>query len=194
MTNLNNREDWLNKAVQLLRPLFEDKEVQPPPAIQISVGYVKGAKKNQVAWCYASKASSCGTVSNIFVSPEREDTDVAILGSVLHEMIHAADDCASDHKGRFQRVNKAMGFLGKPTSSADKSEALVLLLEDVADQLGPYPHIAMIGHERLTAQKTYMLLIEHKPCGFKIRATKKQVESAVEEITCWVCGEAATIE
>jgi len=54
-------------------------------------------------------------------------------------MIHAADDCASGHRGHFAEIATRAGFDGKMTSSHASMDLAAELLT-LADELGDYPH------------------------------------------------------
>ena len=78
------------------------------------------------------------SVNHIFLGPQEGDP-AAMLVSLLHELIHAADDCASGHKGTFAEAATRLGFEGPMTQTPPGLEltAEVILL---AEALGPFPH------------------------------------------------------
>ncbi len=170
---MKNREDWLNEAVEKMRPWFDGMEAQPPAVVRVSTGWSRGAKKNQVGWCWKSSVATDAS-SNIFISPERSEP-VAILATLLHELCHSADDCRDSHAGRFRRLWKLHGFEGKPTTSVP-SEALKTRLEALAEALGPYPHASLNPGEKIKTQKTYMIKLECKGCGMVVRTTQKWLD------------------
>lgn len=185
MVNLQNREDWLSEAVRLIRPWFADLGETLPENIKISIGWSKGAKGNAVGVCWPSRAAADGS-TNIFMTPERGEEDVVqILGTIVHEMNHASDDCESQHKGHFAKLNRQLGFLGKPTSSAEKTPELIARLEELAGLLGPFPHAAVTPVGKEKTQKTYMIKVSHE-CGYTLRTTQKFLDIAVP--TCPACG------
>ena len=87
--------------------------------------------------CWARRASA-DDVNHIFLGPQEGDP-AAMLVSLLHELIHAADDCASGHKGTFAEAATRLGFEGPMTQTPPGLEltAEVILL---AEALGPFPH------------------------------------------------------
>lgn len=187
--NLKNREDWLNEAVNRIRPWFEELEAQPPANVKVSTGWSRGAKKNQAAWCWKSSVASDGS-SNIFVSPEyAKATDV--LRFLTHELCHAADDCRDSHAGRFRRLWKAVGFEGKPTAS-QAGEVLMAKIEILAAELGEYPHAELHPGEKIKTQKTYMIKLECKGCGMIVRTTEKWLDQS--GLPSCGCGEGEMVE
>ncbi|MEV5084376.1 hypothetical protein AB0K74_38230 [Streptomyces sp. NPDC056159] len=134
------REDWLHKAIDALRPDFENIGFPIPKKVHISVGFGYGAKRESLTIlgeCWSSRASEDG-VNHIFISPEIDDA-LLVLATLVHELVHAADDCKSGHKGAFAKHAKALGLTGRMTATVagpDLSEKLVKL----AKKLGPYSH------------------------------------------------------
>lgn len=177
--NLNTRESWLDQAVLLMRPWFDELNVELPKVIKVSVGWSKGAKGNTVGTCWPSTTSADNS-TNIFIMPERDDNErVAVLGTLLHEMNHASDNCESKHAGHFAKLNRRLGFLGKPTSSAERTVELNVKLTELGEILGVYPHAAITPNTKETVQKTYQRpfgCMEHDFPDVRARMTRKQYE------------------
>ncbi len=179
-----NREDWLNEAVTRMRPWFDGFEVEPPSVVRVSTGWSRGAKKNQVGWCWRSDVATDKS-SNIFISPEQSEP-VKILATLLHELCHASDDCRDSHAGRFRRLWKLHGFEGKPTTSVPGPE-LFKKLETLASELGEYPHSELKPGNKIKTQKTFMIKLECRGCSMIIRTTQKWLDST--GLPSCACGE-----
>lgn len=132
------REAWLTAAVEALTPLFTEHGYTIPDGVRVSVGFPggRGPKANVVGQCWAS-ASSADKRPQIFVHPVL-DEPVEILGVLAHELAHAADDCASGHKGPFTKIIRAIGLEGKPTHAITFNDDVDLT--DIVTGLGEYPH------------------------------------------------------
>ena len=87
--------------------------------------------------CWARRASADG-VNHIFLGPQEGDP-AAMLISLLHELIHAADDCASGHKGTFAEAATRLGFEGPMTQTPPGLELTAEVIT-LAEALGPFPH------------------------------------------------------
>src|SRR5690606_29871434 len=146
------------------------------------VGYAKRQRKGSIGVCYNSAASEDG-VHQLFMSPELDDPS-RVLDVLLHELIHAWDDCKSGHKGEFARVAKALGLTGKMTATV-ASDELKVRLQDVLGKLGDYPH-ARLNANTIPKQSTRMLKGLCNGCGYTIRLTKKWADMGLP--TC-PCGE-----
>ncbi len=167
------REEWLDLAVEKMRPWFDGMEAQPPAVVRVSTGWSRGAKKNQVGWCWKSNVATDKS-SNIFISPER-NKPVEILATLLHELCHASDDCRDSHAGRFRRLWRLHGFEGKPTTSVPTA-VLLERLQALADDLGEYPHAKLSPGDKIKVQKTYMIKLECQGCGMVVRTTQKWLD------------------
>lgn len=193
-TDLHNRESYLESAVESMRPWFAEHDVTVPE-VRISIGWPKGARGKHVVGQHFSPENATDAVGQIFISPDRGgDLTVDILATVLHEMIHAAVGNDEGHKGQFIVVARKVQFTGPWTSSQNRTEELDERLAGLAERLGEIPHGALSVGEKTATQKTYMRLVQHEPCGWKIRCTQKQLDLASDIITCWACGEEAQIE
>lgn len=186
MTNAT-REEWLVAAVELLRPMFDADAIGKPvpKRVQISVGWAKRPGKG-IGWCYPAEAVADGAATTIFISPERESDEILILCTVLHEMVHAADNCESGHRGWFAKTVKAFGFNGKPTSSQDPGDALRAILKAHADTLGPYPHLPLElgGGADVAPKQTTRQLKAVCACGYTIRVSRKWIDQGLPTCSC----------
>src|SRR6185312_11504657 len=69
----------------------------------------------------------------------QEGDPAAMLVSLLHELIHAADDCVSGHKGAFAEAATRLGFDGPMTQTPPGVELAAEVIT-LAEALGPFPH------------------------------------------------------
>jgi len=147
------RETWLHKAIEVLRPRFIEAGLPLPEKIHVSVGFGGAARaenKNILAVCWARAASADG-VNHIFISPVMDDT-ARVLDVLIHELIHAADDCTHGHKGAFAETATRLGLTGKMTATVASLElaAEMILL---AETLGEYPHGRFTAFDTAPAPK-----------------------------------------
>lgn len=185
------REAWLIAAAEALAHILENADVQMVP-IRVSVGWPggRGKKSTVVGQCWASVACSDG-IPQIFMSPVRGEADTQnVLGTLLHEMIHAVDDCQSGHRGNFVKIARAVGFLPKFTSSDNRTTELSDQLDEIAENLGAFPHAAIDlgvrGSEEPKKQGTRMLKVVCPSDGYTLRTTQKWLDVGLP--TC-PCGE-----
>lgn len=180
-----NREEWLTLAVERLNVLIaEHTELTPSKKVLVSAGWPRRDRGGQVVGqCYAKRAGDGH--HHIFVSPMLNGAS-HVLPVLLHELIHAADDCGSQHKGAFRKAWKALGFDGKPTEATPGAE-LRARLRDLARELGSYPHHRLMPVEGEKKQSTRMLKVECPGCGCVCRMTRKWLDE-VGPPEC-ACGE-----
>ncbi|MEU8086354.1 hypothetical protein AB0B57_22435 [Micromonospora sp. NPDC049101] len=143
------REAWLRRAVDVFRPRFVEVGMPLPEKLHVSVGFGFGTKaesKNILGQCWAGRASDDG-VNHLFISPEVAETS-KVLAVLLHELIHAADDCVSGHKDKFADVATKFGFEGS-LLTLNPSETLAAEMVALAETLGDYPHGALSAATRM---------------------------------------------
>ena len=163
------REAWLLAGVELLRPLFASKR-HILPICQVSVGFAStGNRAGHIGQCW-STGSSDGKVNQIFISPALVDA-VAVLDTLVHELVHAVDDCQHKHGKEFKKIALSLGLKG-PMRSAGAGADLLPKLQALAQQLGPYPHAQLhVPSKRLVIRNRPRA--QCKTCGYQVPMLKK---------------------
>lgn len=173
---MTTREEWLNSAAVRLNEMIGEKTaLKPSKKVLVSTGWPRRDRGGKVIGQCFIKAASNGT-HHIFISPLLGTAD-EVLHVLLHELIHAADDCQSKHGGAFTRAARACGLEGKPTATVAGAE-LGKELKVLAKELGKYPHSKLSAAELPKPQTTRMLLCECIECGCKVRMTRKWLDEA----------------
>ena len=145
MTHMH-RESWLQAAISLIAPFFESKGYRIPEDCQVSCGFAStGLRSHHVGQCWSRKSSSDGR-NQIYISPALHDP-VEVLDTLIHELVHAVDDCQNKHGPVFKKIALAVGLEG-PMRSASAGPSLKPRLMDWAHQLGPYPHGRLHAHHQ----------------------------------------------
>jgi len=169
MTN-KLREEWLMEAVEQIKPIFERVGYQIPP-VKVSIGFPStGSKGRHLGQCWSTKSSEDG-LNQIFLAPHLE-TPVEYLDTLVHELVHAVDNCSSRHGAGFKKIAKDVGLKG-PMRSAGAGETLMKDLVKISDLLGNF------SHARLSIQKAASNVGAKRPgakcskCGYEIVMLKK---------------------
>lgn len=186
-----NREQWLEEAVKKIHPLlspaqhvFGERDI---PAVKISVGWPsKGGTSTRnrvVGQCWKKDVSKDG-YPQIFISPTVGDDLLQALGVVVHELIHAWDDCQSGHKGNFARAARAVGLEGKLTAThVDPGSPLGLQLTQVIEELGTFPHgpLDVAAMQAQRPKQTTRMIKLHSPncCSYTVRTTQKWIDEGL---------------
>lgn len=164
------REEWLLAAVEAVRPLFTEKRHDLPMDCQVSCGFAStGTRSHHIGQCW-SKESSTVDRNQIFISPALYEP-VEVLDTLVHELVHAVDNCEHKHGKEFKKIALSLGMVG-PMRSAGAGPELKGKLETVAKQLGPYPH----GKLKVTHRKP---ISRSRPrakcptCGFQVPMLKR---------------------
>ena len=140
------REAWLLAAIELLRPLFAAKGFSVP-ACQVSCGFAStGTRSGHVGQCWSTKSAS-NELNQIFIAPTLKSA-YDVIDTLVHELVHAVDNCEHKHGKEFKKIALKMGMKG-PMRGADAGPELKVTLTALLDLLGPYPH----GHLKVGMRK-----------------------------------------
>lgn len=182
------REAWLLDASDKLRELLKQHGAKVPAQIAVSVGFAGHNARKRRGECWNTSASDGGKVNQIFISPLL-DEPVQVLSTLTHELIHAADNCASQHTGFFGQVARSVGLEGKLTST-HAGEDLAMVLKDISDELGPYPHVKLnMSGSNVKKQTTRLIKVQCNVCGMPLRVTAKWLTAYAEETWTCPCGD-----
>lgn len=164
-----HRETWMMRAVDQIRPWFAAREITVP-AVRVSVGFPStGRNGTHIGQCWPTSHSEDG-MNQIFVSPVLEDP-VAVLDTLVHELVHAADDCKNRHGPEFRKMAVAIGLQG-PMRSASAGAELKARLAELAAQLGPYPHARLTLRQRVSTRPPRPRA-RCEACGFEVPMLKR---------------------
>lgn len=186
-----NREAWLRTAVEGMTPWLAEIDGVEVPPIRVSVGWpATGGLANRrrtVGECWKRSCSEDG-VNQIFISPVRGHVQtIEVLATLLHEMIHAVDDCESGHRKRFIRIGRAVGFEPKWTQSSNYSEELGERFKGLLERIGPIPSAALTGTPKGSGkpkQEARMLKVVCPDCGYTVRTTRKWLDVGTPTCPC----------
>jgi hypothetical protein len=142
-TTGNTREAWLHRAIDAFRPRFVEIGLPLPDDIHVSFGFGYGARAESKyilgqTW---RKDMSKDNINHLFIGPMEGDP-AEILITLLHELIHVADDLESGHRGAFAEAATRLGFLG-PMTQTPPSVTLAAEMAAMAETLGAFPHAAL---------------------------------------------------
>jgi hypothetical protein len=183
MTKILTREQWLTKVLHVhVAPLLASKAGASVPAdCKVSVGFPGGGSaRKRIGECWPRGRSSIG-VNEIFLNPVV--TDVRTLIDVLvHESIHAADDCASGHKGFFRKTALAVGLEGKMKSTHAGPE-LAKWIEGVIAKMPAFDYgsLNLEGRKKDGIRQLKVVCLE---CGYTLRTTQKWIEIGLPTCCC----------
>ena len=167
------REAWLLAAVEFLRPVFLAKNHHIPDAVRVACGFPSTGKfSHHIGQCW-SRQSSADACNEIFISPTLGNP-VEVLDTLVHELVHAVDDCQHKHGKEFKKIALSLGMKG-PMRSAGAGPELMAQLQALADKLGPYPHARLqVTHQKRESQPRPRA--KCPSCGFTVPMYKRFLE------------------
>jgi len=175
------REEWLNHAIQLLRPHFTTKGYPLPANIRVSCGLPStGAlrtKKRTLGEVWEAKASK-DEHHEIFISPVT-DRPINVLSILAHELVHIAVGLKAGHRGKFPICAHAVGLIG-PWTATKASNEFIDRLNDILPTLGKYPHAEFRGMtNRKKKQGTRLLKVFCTTCLYTMRITQSWIITGI---------------
>ena len=168
--NKITRELWLQNAVDLVSPIFKNKGYTIPN-VQVSCGFPStGNKSKHVGQCWGKSSTNDGT-NQLFISPVL-DEPVQVLDTLVHELVHAVDDCMHHHGPEFKKIATDVGLQGL-MREASAGPWLLEQLTAISRQLGKYPH-SKINLAHSSSKKTGPRpRAKCKKCGYEVTPLKK---------------------
>ncbi len=106
-----NREGWANEILGVLRPRLADLGITMPEGRTVRIG-VTPLSRGVLGRCWAAKLSQSGTVNFIGLCTKQADP-AELVHTLIHEYIHAADDCQSGHRNRWAKWAAVLGMKAK---------------------------------------------------------------------------------
>ena len=196
-----NREEYLTEAANLalddiIMPIVDkwnDRNADniERPNFRISVGFPKHSRGGRaIAVCFRREASTDG-VNEIFINPEI-DSPEDVMGSMIHELIHACDDCESGHQHFFAFAARKVGLEGKLTETVP-GEALASTLHSYQRLLGEFPHAKMVIDKSHKKSSTRQLKVSCTACDFLFRTSQKHIDNLTTESHCPCCASTGTL-
>src|SRR6266571_4497185 len=138
------REYWLQHAVLFLFQHIQQCGISPQ-AVRVSCGWPSsggmGLGRITIGQCFPPTLCQDG-IQQIFISPRLADS-IEVLATLLHELIHAALSCRFGHGKEFSQAARKVGLAGPPTATV-ASDALKPILGQFVEQMGVYPHAAIV--------------------------------------------------
>ena len=191
-----NREEWLNAAVDELRPFFSSRGYSLPAEIRVACAYPTNAKRSGfkvLGECIPSTNSADGHYE-IFISPIL-DSPTKVTETLIAQLCRTAKGALNVTTLRYSHVAADMhlipaGTLSNPYKEVHHGQNFTDAYQAIIDSLGVYPH-AKVDVSAHKSQGTRMLLARCPTCQCSIRMTAKWVHNAhgdVELPTCR-CGD-----
>jgi hypothetical protein len=163
------REAWLLAAIECLRTVFAAKGYGLPQC-QVSCGFSStGVRNGHIGQCWSTKSSANG-LNHIFISPTLA-TAYEVIDTLVHELVHAVDNCEHKHGREFKKIALKLGMVG-PMRSAGAGPELRRTLEGLLTTLGPYPH-GQLKVSMHKASRRNRPRAKCKHCGYQVPMLKK---------------------
>ena len=170
-----NRETYLETAVDKLAHGFRTRGGTELPAIRVSCGFPGGrGSKRILGSCWDANAAD-DRRANIFISPLLDDS-VKVLETLAHELVHACVGHDEGHGPGFAALARRVGLQGRMTATFAGPE-LVKFIEALIANLGRYPHAKLnLAENPVKKQGTRMIKCECPKSGYSCRTTRQWLD------------------
>ena len=197
-TSKLSRENYLIQATDILRKsLFKPKGYKVPK-VELSISWAthgnnsrNTGKAKVLGQCF-NRASSEKGINQVIITPNLDGTTIdgtlQILGVLVHELVHAVDNCVSGHGKAFKDCATAVGLTGPMRSTGESDELKEYLRKNIIDKLGKFPH-AQVNLSKGKKQTTRNIKVACDCCDFSFRTSRKNLELMHEQAdhTNWNC-------
>ncbi len=110
-TYAGNREGWANEILGVLQPRLAGLGITMPDGRTVRIG-VTPLSRTTLGVCHPARLSTSGTVNFISLCTKQASADELVY-TLIHEYLHAADDCMSGHRNRWARWAALLGMKAK---------------------------------------------------------------------------------
>ena len=171
------REAWLLLAVDAVAPIFHEKGFQVP-RVRVSCAIPStSVRGSAVGQCWGRSMSEDG-VNEIFISPVYSSA-IEVLDTLVHELVHAVDDCQHRHGPVFKKIALAVGLQGKMREASAGPELKVRLTKlalDLEQKWGHYPHAKLRVMRTLFPSPKLSPRAACPICGFRVSVLMKYID------------------
>lgn len=126
---------WLHRATDLLREYYQPRGIVLPRVTFQMDTYTL----SRMGYC---QRRLDGNTNRIAISPMYVECTSMYI-TLVHELVHAVDDCVNGHYPKFIKLANQMGLIGQHSSGLHLSEELAGVCAEISSELGIYPHFDM---------------------------------------------------
>ena len=175
------REWWLFEAAKFLLEMMQAVGMATV-SVRVSCGWPSrgglGKGPHVIGQCFPQEVCADG-VSQIFISPRIAES-MQVLGTLLHELIHATVGCKYGDRKEFSQAARMLGLVGPPTATEVGPE-LAQVLGVFVTQMGPYPHAPIVMQQKPKVGSRLRLYECQCEPPVKIRAARDDLRVACLE-------------
>jgi hypothetical protein len=176
------REDWANRVLDRLVPDLSALGIQMPEGRTVRIGIVP-LSKSRLGFCAPAAHSASGTVNFIGLCTKQAEPS-ELVHTLIHEYLHACDDCQSGHRNRWKRWAEMLGMQAKGHARNAMCESMI---RGALSAIGrPVQHEASKTRTAGLALPSQVRVDCH-PCGQHVYIPRRAFEGGYA-VCCGVCS------
>lgn len=191
-TSKLNRETYLQEATKILRKSLFSPKGYKVPKVKLSISWASRGNKSSksksgvsvLGQCYPTQLSEDG-INHVIITPALNGStlegSLRILGVLVHELVHAVDNCESGHGQAFKQCAIAVGLTGQMRSTGESEWLNQLMTNKIVKELGLFPHQTLKTGGR--TQTTRNIKVSCDCCDFSFRTSNKNL-NMIHDLSC----------
>lgn len=191
-TSKLNRETYLQEATKILRKSLFSPKGYKVPKVKLSISWASRGNKSSktksgvsvLGQCYPTQLSEDG-INHVIITPALNGStlegSLRILGVLVHELVHAVDNCKSGHGQAFKQCAVAVGLTGQMRSTGESEWLNQLMTNKIVKELGLFPHQTLKTGGR--TQTTRNIKVSCDCCDFSFRTSNKNL-NMIHDLSC----------
>lgn len=183
-----NREAWLTKCGQALRPVFARVGHPLPINVKFTCGFPSrralASKHRAIGECWDSRVSRAKVFEIMLTPLVADDLETAV--SVAHELVHATVGLDKGHRREFAKLARAIG-LESPMTQTPPGPTFKAWFAQARKKLGRYPHKELLASNAPKKQKGRQLKVYCAACERKGEPYIVRMAAATYERGAPVC-------
>lgn len=175
------REAWAEKITAALFPMLVAEGIAPVgDHRQIRIALAPLPAKT-LGLCYPSSKSTTGDVNLITLSTDQGEP-IELVHTIMHEMMHAFDDCRSGHRNRWLRWANQIGIVARGHIRGPIAERMV---QTALAEVG-FPTAHVITVRKVQKPKSSQVRYECPGCRLHVHMPLKSADDGFE-VACLRC-------
>jgi len=174
-----NRQEWLQSATDMAKNIMKTKGITIP---EVRVGFAP-LKGKSAGICFI-KSASYDDINEIFIDTEKKESEIDILGVLVHELIHASSNNEEKHGLLFKEKAVSLGLGGKMKSTVITDD-FKDIFEIPLKEIGPFDYGMMrYKQQKFSFPREARKRLICDDCGYEASVKESDHERGILNCPC----------